>query len=74
MRILTYKNLFYPTLILCFLNLNLLAQDSKTTIHQDPKFEQLLNEKRNGTKTDQKETLCEKKGNVASWSHIKNFK
>lgn len=46
MRILTYKKLLTPTLILCFLNLNLLAQESKTTIHQDPKFEQLLNEKR----------------------------
>lgn len=46
MRILTYKNLFYPTLTLCFLNLNLLAQDTKNTTQQDPKFEQLLNEKR----------------------------
>ena len=46
MRILTYKNLFYPTLILCFLNLQLLAQDTKNNIQQDPKFEQLLNEKR----------------------------
>jgi len=46
MRILTYKKLLYPTLILCFLNLNLFAQNSKITIHQDPKFEQLLNEKR----------------------------
>ncbi len=46
MRILTYKKLFYLTLIICFLNLNLLAQDTKTIVQQDPKFEQLLNEKR----------------------------
>jgi len=46
MRILTYKKLFCPILIFCFLNLKLLAQDTKTIVQQDPKFEQLLNEKR----------------------------
>lgn len=46
MRILIYKKLLNPSLIFCLFHLNLLAQDSKTTVHQDPKFEQLLNEKR----------------------------
>jgi hypothetical protein len=46
MRILTYKKLFYCTLILCCFKANLFAQDKKTIVQQDPKFEQLLNEKR----------------------------
>jgi hypothetical protein len=46
MRILTYKKLFYSTLILSIFKANLFAQDTKTLVQQDPKFEQLLNEKR----------------------------
>jgi len=46
MRILTFKRgllLFIP---LCFCSLKLSAQESNLTVTQDPKFEQLLNEKR----------------------------
>ncbi|SDZ87467.1 hypothetical protein SAMN05443667_101116 [Flavobacterium gillisiae] len=46
MRILTIKNIFYYSLILSILSSNLKAQDRNLTITQDPKFEQLLNEKR----------------------------
>lgn len=46
MRILTILNklLFILTLFIC--SYKVAAQDSKINIHQDPKFEQLLNEKR----------------------------
>lgn len=40
------KNIFYYSLILSILSNNLKAQDRNLTITQDPKFEQLLNEKR----------------------------
>jgi hypothetical protein len=46
MKILTIKNIFYYSLILSILSHNLQAQDRNLTITQDPKFEQLLNEKR----------------------------
>lgn len=46
MKILTMKNIFYYSLILSILSHNLKAQDRNLTITQDPKFEQLLNEKR----------------------------
>lgn len=46
MKILTMKNIFYYSLILSILSNNLKAQDRNLTITQDPKFEQLLNEKR----------------------------
>jgi len=46
MRIITMKNIFYYSLILSILSGNLKAQDRSITITQDPKFEQLLNEKR----------------------------
>jgi hypothetical protein len=46
MRILTFKRgllLFIP---LCFCSIKLSAQEANLTVTQDPKFEQLLNEKR----------------------------
>ena len=46
MKILTFKNLFYPVLLSLFLTINSYSQDENTTLNQDPKFEQLLNEKR----------------------------
>ncbi|CAM2810742.1 SPOR domain-containing protein [Flavobacterium frigoris] len=46
MRIITIKNIFYYSFILSVLSSNLKAQDRNLTISQDPKFEQLLNEKR----------------------------
>lgn len=46
MRILTFKNLFFCAITLCVFNSNLFAQDGSVSINQDPKFEQLLNEKR----------------------------
>ncbi|MEZ7505179.1 SPOR domain-containing protein [Flavobacterium sp. Arc2] len=46
MKIITIKNIFYYSLILSILSSNLKAQDRNLTITQDPKFEQLLNEKR----------------------------
>ena len=46
MRILSFKRSFYNIAFLLFLSLNCFSQETKTSISQDPKFEQLLNEKR----------------------------
>lgn len=46
MIIITIKNIFYYSFILSVLSSNLKAQDRNLTLSQDPKFEQLLNEKR----------------------------
>jgi hypothetical protein len=46
MKILTLKSPFYLLIPICFLSINLSAQESVVTVSQDPKFEQLLNEKR----------------------------
>src|SRR6476620_6432883 len=46
MKILTLKSTFYALIPLCFISINLSAQESAVTVSQDPKFEQLLNEKR----------------------------
>lgn len=46
MRILTLKTLFFGSAILCLSGSNLYAQTRNVTVNQDPKFEQLLNEKR----------------------------
>ncbi len=46
MRILTSKSGLFYALILSVYGLNLYAQDTNLTLSQDPKFEQLLNEKR----------------------------
>lgn len=46
MRIITIKNIFFYSFLLSVLSTNLQAQDRNLTIAQDPKFEQLLNEKR----------------------------
>jgi len=46
MRFLTFRNLFLGAFFLIFPTSNLCAQDGNTTVTQDPKFEQLLNEKR----------------------------
>ena len=45
MKISSLKNLFLYTTILCIYNTNSFAQTEKVTLEQDPKFEQLLNEK-----------------------------
>ena len=46
MRLLTLTNLYSGVFFLLFNSTNLLAQDGNVTVSQDPKFEQLLNEKR----------------------------
>jgi hypothetical protein len=46
MRILSFKKAFLTSILLVFLSLNCNAQEGKTTIKQDARFEQLLNEKR----------------------------
>lgn len=46
MRILTFKTGLFYSFFLGVSCLNLYAQDGNLTINQDPKFEQLLNEKR----------------------------
>ena len=46
MRILTLKKIILSSLLLTALMPKLKAQDQNTTVNQDPKFEQLLNEKR----------------------------
>lgn len=46
MRFLTARNTFSAFFFMAFSLSNLYAQDSNTTVSQDPKFEQLLNEKR----------------------------
>ena len=45
MRFLALLNPFFFTFALCILNFNLYAQDQNCSVNQDPKFEQLLNEK-----------------------------
>lgn len=46
MRILTFKTIFFCAFTLCFFSPKILAQSEDITVNQDPKFEQLLNEKR----------------------------
>lgn len=46
MRILAIKKIFLFSLILAALTSKVNAQDQNTSVSQDPKFEQLLNEKR----------------------------
>lgn len=46
MKILNKSNTFFYFLILSTLSIHLHAQEQKTTLNQDQKFEQLLNEKR----------------------------
>lgn len=46
MRILSFQKAFFSLAFLFFLNSNCFSQDAKSSINQDPRFEQLLNEKR----------------------------
>ena len=46
MRILSFKKRFYSSIFLLLLSFNCFSQEPKTSISQDPRFEQLLNEKR----------------------------
>ena len=46
MRFLSFKKRFYSIVFLFFLTFNCFSQEAKTSISQDPRFEQLLNEKR----------------------------
>ncbi|MFT3793531.1 SPOR domain-containing protein [Flavobacterium sp.] len=46
MRFLTIRNLFLVAFLALFSTPDLFAQDGNMTVSQDPKFEQLLNEKR----------------------------
>lgn len=46
MKILTLTSTFKATIIFCLCNSNLYAQDEKVSVSQNPKFENLLNEKR----------------------------
>ena len=46
MKILTITTTFQAALFFCFCNSNLFAQDEKVSVFQNPKFENLLNEKR----------------------------
>lgn len=46
MRILTPSKRVFLTLPMLFLAYNIHAQDQNLTLNQDPKFEQLLNDKR----------------------------
>ena len=46
MKYLSKINLFLLTSLLCVLSQKMVAQDEKIAVKQDPKFEQLLNEKR----------------------------
>lgn len=46
MRIIALKKIFLSPLLLVFLMPKMHAQDQNITVNQDPKFEQLLNEKR----------------------------
>ena len=46
MRILSFKKCFYSINLFLFLSLNCFSQEAKTSISQDSRFEQLLNEKR----------------------------
>lgn len=46
MRILTSRKAYFYSITLCLVSSYLHAQDRNITVNQDPKFEQLLNEKR----------------------------
>jgi hypothetical protein len=46
MKILTLNNAFQTTLFFCFLSVNLFSQEENITVIQNPKYEDLLNEKR----------------------------
>ena len=46
MRILSFKKCFYNISLFLFLSSNCFSQETKTSISQDARFEQLLNEKR----------------------------
>jgi hypothetical protein len=46
MRIIAYKKIFLSSLVLVVLATKMNGQEQNTTLNQDPKFEQLLNEKR----------------------------
>jgi hypothetical protein len=46
MRIITIRKIFLSLLVLVALTSKMNAQDQNVTVSQDPKFEQLLNEKR----------------------------
>jgi hypothetical protein len=46
MRILSFRSVFYNSVFLIFLSSNSFSQEAKTSISQDARFEQLLNEKR----------------------------
>jgi hypothetical protein len=46
MRILRARSAFFYTVTLCITTSYITAQDRNITVNQDPKFEQLLNEKR----------------------------
>lgn len=46
MRILTSRKAFFYSITLCLTTSYIHAQDRNITVNQDPKFEQLLNEKR----------------------------
>jgi hypothetical protein len=46
MKILTQKTAFQFILFFCFFSLNLFSQEENITVSQNPKFENLLNEKR----------------------------
>ncbi len=46
MRIIAYKKIFLSSLVLVVLTAKTNAQEQNTSLNQDPKFEQLLNEKR----------------------------
>ena len=46
MRKLALKSIFFYAIMLSLSGYHLAAQTGNTTVNQDPKFEQLLNEKR----------------------------
>lgn len=46
MRFLTIEKILLLATVLCITNSKLIAQEKKLTVHQNPKFEQLLEEKR----------------------------
>jgi hypothetical protein len=46
MKILTLNNPFQLALLFCLFSLNLFSQEANITVSQNPKFENLLNEKR----------------------------
>ena len=46
MRILSFRKALFSVALLFFLNSNCFSQETKSSINQDPRFSQLLNEKR----------------------------